>query len=169
MRKNIFKILLMLSIVFLNIGCDQSTKFIAKSYLKDIDKIEVINGIFVLQYAENDGGFLSIFSHLPDLVRQILLFAIPIPVIIFLCFYIMFSKKIKNLQIIGFSFIIGGGVSNLIDRLLYEGFVTDFMIVGIGKLRSGILNFADLAIVAGFIILIFAFKKTKPEHIEETQ
>jgi signal peptidase II len=52
--------------------------------------------------------------------------------------------------------IVGGGVSNLIDRLRYGGYVVDFLNVGIGSLRTGIFNVADMAIMAGVIIWAFS-------------
>jgi signal peptidase II len=43
---------------------------------------------------------------------------------------------------------IAGGTSNLLDRITY-GMVIDFMNVGIGPLRTGIFNVADMAIMLG--------------------
>ena len=46
------------------------------------------------------------------------------------------------------------GLGNLLDRL-FNGFrVIDFMNFGIGNLRTGILNVADLSITFGVIIFI---------------
>ena len=42
----------------------------------------------------------------------------------------------------------------MIDRLLNEGRVTDFLNVGIGTLRTGIFNPADMAILAGALLLV---------------
>jgi signal peptidase II len=51
--------------------------------------------------------------------------------------------------------VAAGGISNLIDRLFYDGRVTDFLNVGIGSFRIGIFNVADMAILAGALLLIF--------------
>ena len=67
------------------------------------------------------------------------------------------------LQIACISTIIGGGISNIFDRILFSGFVTDFMNFGIGSLRTGILNFADMSITFGAILLIFV------QYIKETK
>ena len=45
----------------------------------------------------------------------------------------------------------GGGVGNLIDRVLFENGVIDFLNVGIGNLRTGIFNVADMAIMTGVV------------------
>jgi signal peptidase II len=51
------------------------------------------------------------------------------------------------------SFIAGGGLGNLIDRLAFDGRVRDFLNLGIGGLRTGVFNAADLSIVIGCLIL----------------
>ena len=53
----------------------------------------------------------------------------------------------------GLLLFLAGGVSNLIDRVTL-GRVIDFLNVGIGPLRTGIFNIADMAIIAGVVILI---------------
>ncbi len=50
--------------------------------------------------------------------------------------------------------LLAGGIGNLIDRLFHGGLVIDFLNVGIGPVRTGIFNVADMAIMAGFGILI---------------
>jgi hypothetical protein len=54
-----------------------------------------------------------------------------------------------------------GGLGNVIDRLARSGFVTDFLNVGIGPLRTGIFNFADFALFVGVgIIVLFGTSST---------
>jgi signal peptidase II len=48
-------------------------------------------------------------------------------------------------------------LGNLIDRIVYKGIVIDFLNFGIGNLRTGILNIADMAITFGIILLLYAF------------
>jgi signal peptidase II len=50
--------------------------------------------------------------------------------------------------------ILAGGLSNLFDRLTRHFRVVDFMNFGIGGLRTGILNVADLSITFGGIALV---------------
>jgi signal peptidase II len=50
--------------------------------------------------------------------------------------------------------IISGGIGNLVDRLLNKFSVIDFLNFGIGSLRTGILNVADLSITFGAIALV---------------
>ena len=48
-----------------------------------------------------------------------------------------------------------GGVSNFIDRASNNGAVVDFLNIGIGPIRTGIFNIADVAIMFGFALFIF--------------
>ena len=65
-------------------------------------------------------------------------------------------------MIAGLAFIVGGGCGNLIDRLLRDGRVGDFMNIGIGPLRTGIFNFADLFVLTGCLLLLLSPKKKPP-------
>ena len=50
--------------------------------------------------------------------------------------------------------MLAGGIGNLIDRVFHGGLVIDFLNMGIGPVRTGIFNVADMAIMAGFALLI---------------
>src|ERR1044071_132206 len=135
------------------IGCDQATKWIAKQYLGPGDLISFAGDFFRLQYAENTGAFLSLGASLPDAWRQ---FAFTILVGLFLgalLLYTIFSATLAPSQIFSLSLLCGDGLSNLIDRVVYDGRVVDFLNVGIGPLRPGIFNVADMAITAAAILL----------------
>ena len=56
---------------------------------------------------------------------------------------------------------------NIIDRILFDRHVTDFMNLGIQNIRTGIFNVADICVTAGAIgLLLFCSdtpaKKTIP-------
>ncbi|WP_419661036.1 signal peptidase II (lipoprotein signal peptidase) domain protein [Desulfosarcina variabilis str. Montpellier] len=61
-------------------------------------------------------------------------------------------------------FLSGTGIGNLIDRILHNGFVMDFLNVGIGPLRTGIFNVADVAIMGGAALLFFKTFRKKEEN-----
>ena len=64
------------------------------------------------------------------------------------------STQLTSLQVVGSALIASGGISNWIDRVRDSGVVVDFLNVGVGTLRTGIFNVADLAIVAGLAVLL---------------
>ena len=70
--------------------------------------------------------------------------------------FLLFKRQINPIFVWALGLILSGGIGNLIDRIIYNGRVADFLNVGIGGLRSGIFNIADLAIVAGLLLVIYA-------------
>ena len=145
---------LILMIVALNIGCDQFTKEYARKNIKDRGIINLAGDFFVLVYVENDGAFLSMGSNIRQPYKTILLMVFPLLVVIGSLIYLLLDKKLSIPKIICFSSIIGGGISNIFERAVNNGFVTDFINFGIGNIRTGILNCADMSITFGVIFLL---------------
>ena len=63
-----------------------------------------------------------------------------------------YSKKLNNRIIIALSMILGGGISNLIDRLC-RGYVVDYIDIN-NIISYPVFNFADIVIVIGEIIIV---------------
>lgn len=158
-----------MSIIVLNVSCDQVTKEYARQNYKGQGTIQVVSDVFIIHYAENDGAFLSLGSDLPQPYKTIVLTVIPALFLFGFTFFILFNNKhLTLLQIICISTIIGGGISNIFDRILFDGYVTDFLNFGIGSLRTGILNFADISITFGAIFLII-LQYLKEKKIKQDQ
>jgi signal peptidase II len=62
--------------------------------------------------------------------------------------------EMRTVRMVGFSLIFAGGMGNILDRLVFDRHVTDFMNIGIMDIRTGIFNFADIWITAGVICLL---------------
>jgi signal peptidase II len=152
-KNNALRILIVLAIVFINIGCDQSTKYYAKKYLQGRGTVRVVDDYFILRYAENNGAFLSVFSPLPREARIILLTVLPGLAMAWLCWRLLSRREMEHLTLFALCCVLGGGISNIADRITNNEYVVDFMNLGIGSLRTGILNFADLSIVLGVVII----------------
>ncbi|MCU0847091.1 MAG: signal peptidase II [Spirochaetes bacterium] len=160
--KKIIRPLLAFALILANIGCDQYTKFLAKREIRGRGVISVIGDFFVFSYAENDGAFMSAFSGFDSSLKMALLVVLPLVLIGAMSVYLLVNKTLSRGKLTALCFIAGGGAGNLIDRLLYGNRVTDFMNIGIGGLRSGIFNFADLSIMIGsLILLISAFEEER--------
>lgn len=128
-----------------------------------VDQISCLGGFFRLSYVENKGAFLSLGAGLSEQLRYWALLILPLALLAGLLIYTLFSKNVNRWQAIAFGFIIGGGASNVWDRILY-GQVADFMNMGIGSLRTGIFNFADVSIMVGLgIMLPMIFKKQEKD------
>jgi len=109
-----------------------------------------------IDYAENRGAFLGFGSSLPKPIRTGL-FAVLASILLFgfLVYTLRIGKSTKK-EVLAAGLIVGGGVSNLIDRWVNHGAVIDFLNLGIGSFRTGILNVADMAIMLGVVMYLFS-------------
>ncbi len=149
-----FFILLFISVV--SIGCDQATKLVAQQLLEPDSVIKLLGDTIRLQLANNEGAFLGMGSSLPTEWR-FWIFTVSVAIALFILFiYYLFSKSLSRLSYLALSLIISGGLSNLIDRIIYKGVVVDFLNIGIGNFRTGILNIADIVITLGIILMLYA-------------
>ncbi len=148
------KIIFVTIITFvINFGLDRLTKILAVEFLKGHPPMNFLGGIFKLIYAENTGAFLSMGANFPIVLKYILLAIIPILVCFAGLYWCLFKEK-DTFRCILFTSVIAGGLGNLLDRLFNNFRVIDFMNFGIGNLRTGILNVADLSITFGVLIFI---------------
>jgi signal peptidase II len=155
MSKSKYKILIFCLISLVFIGCDRATKDLARIHLKDKDPVSFFHNTVRLEYVENTGAFLSFGDGLSKSLSFWLLSVLPLLFLFgFFVFALRRSGHMNFLEMLPFTLIFSGGVGNIIDRLLFDRHVTDFMNVGIQSLRSGIFNFADLYITAGVLILV---------------
>ncbi len=58
------------------------------------------------------------------------------------------------MSLVALSMILSGGASNLYDRILNNGAVIDFLNIGLGSIRTGVFNIADIVIVVGVLMFI---------------
>jgi signal peptidase II len=148
------KLTTLLFVLLVCIVCDQITKYIAKYYLEGQGIYSYIGDTFRLGYSENTGAFLGLGSSLPEHVRTIIFSGMVAIFLLVFFVYIIRSSDIGKTGVIAGALIIGGGLSNLIDRLVNNGAVIDFLNLGIGSLRTGIFNVADMAIMLGALLLL---------------
>jgi len=136
------------------VGCDQTTKSVAQSYLPYTEVQSFLGDTVRLQLTHNHGAFLSLGASLPEFWRQVL-FNVGVGVLLLGLFgYALFSRQVPRIGVLAIALYIAGGASNLADRVAYGGYVVDFINLGIGPLRTGIFNVADIFIVAGALTLI---------------
>ncbi|HRD81678.1 MAG TPA: signal peptidase II [Saprospiraceae bacterium] len=145
--------LLVIALLLLSVGLDRWTKLLAIEHLKDQPIQDVAGRFFQLVFVENTGAFLSFGAGFPDAVKLIVLTIMPSVLLGALLLYTLFSTQLNTWQVIAFSLISGGGISNLFDRIT-EGKVVDFMIMGIGALRTGVFNTADVCIMIGLFMML---------------
>ncbi|MEK6579626.1 MAG: signal peptidase II [Bdellovibrionota bacterium] len=149
------RITLVSGILLAGFGIDQVTKQFAISSLRGKMPLAYFWNFFRFEYAENQGAFLSLGAGLSEGARfWLLTFGVAVFLVLFL-FYIVIDQKLGFADLICYALVISGGASNLFDRAFRpQGRVIDFMNVGIGNLRTGIFNVADVYITTGILLLM---------------
>ena len=144
------------AVVFMVVVVDQVSKYLAIQLLADKGIISLLSDSVRFLLAENRGGFLSLGANLPEGLRRAIF--LPITGVLLLAFflYTIYDEKMNRMILSASALVIGGGVGNLLDRGFRDGIVIDFVNVGIGNLRTGIFNVADMAILGGCIMLFCA-------------
>lgn len=164
------KIILFFTCCIAFITCDRVTKEFAKTHLQGSESMSYFHDTFRLMYVENTGAALSIGDTLPKTVSFWLLSMLPL---FFLCVVAIYSIKhlaqMGTMKILSLSMIFSGGIGNIIDRIVFDRHVTDFMNMGIGDIRTGIFNVADVFVTSGVIGLLIFFKdNNKIETVQKT-
>jgi signal peptidase II len=163
------KILLFCFCCLAFIGCDRITKDLAKEHLKDKPAITYLHDTVRLQYVENTGAALSLGDDLPKAASFWLLSILPLAVLLIVVGYTFKNlQQMKPAKVFAIAMIFSGGIGNIIDRILFDRHVTDFMNLGIGNLRTGIFNVADICVSAGVIGLFIFFNDKKDTPADNT-
>jgi signal peptidase II len=161
------RIQLMAPVILSCVGCDQITKAVARESLADSPGRSFFWDLFRLQFAENSGAFLGMGSGLPESVRFWVFIITVGAVLLGITVWTFFSRNLRPGGVVALSLVLGGGLSNLYDRVFNDGAVVDFLNLGLGGLRTGIFNIADVAITSGIILLLiseFVRGQEGPEH-----
>ncbi len=149
--------LLLLAILISTVACDRITKAIASKHLRQSDRISLLGDTIRVQYIENPGAFLGLGSSLPRQQRFWLFIVLNTILLAAVFGLLMVEWKMDRTRFIALALLLSGGVGNMVDRLLRNGLVIDFLNLGIGSVRTGIFNVADVAITAGALLLFVRF------------
>jgi len=139
-------------------GCDHASKRIAISALGHGDSVSLASDALRLKLMSNPGAFLNLGARLPEAVRDVLFIGIVPLLVLCLCIHILRTHARSIPVFVGLGFVAGGGLANWLDRLLHDGAVTDFISLGLGPLRTGVFNIADVAVLAGVAILALSMR-----------
>lgn len=137
------------------IGIDLATKAIIRETLGGSLPQYYLDGMLRLSHWENAGTFMSLGDQLPGTTRFWIftagIGAFAIGLIVWLCI----KPSLRPVDVIAGSLIGGGTLSNVIDRLLNDGRVLDFINIVMTPLHLMIFNLADVAIALGAAILLY--------------
>jgi len=145
------------------IWLDQWTKVLAVNNLKNQDAIDIIPGVFQLQYLENRGAAFGMFQG--QKWAFVIMTLVILVGVILLYNKIPLGKRHHPLRLIGVA-LVAGAIGNLIDRLV-NGYVVDFFYFEL--IDFPIFNVADCYVTVSAIVLVvlllFFYKDEELEFI----
>lgn len=141
---------------------DRATKVIAFEMLADRPARDYLGGLLRLTYQENHGAMLSLGAGLPESIRFLFFTVLVAIVLSALLLFVLLKRSMALKDAVAAGLVIGGGLGNVIDRILYNGAVLDFLNIGIGDVRTGVFNVADVAILAGVLLYLIGSRNPSP-------
>ena len=157
------KVIFILIFIFCFVGCDQSSKQLAKYHLENSSAVAYAGGFIRFVYVENAGAIFGIGSELPESLRlTILLLGISTILYLFISSAII-KKQQEQLKEISLIILLSGGIGNLLDRIFNEGKVIDFIILGTANIHTAVFNFADLFIITGTFLFVYSSVRKQEE------
>jgi signal peptidase II len=139
-------------------GCDRVTKHFAVTALAGAPHQSFLADTVRLQYHENPGAFLAVGATWSPAARAGM-FQFGNAVFLAAAGFLAARYRWSRVARCGLVLFLAGGLSNLTDRMAI-GSVIDFLNIGIGPLRTGIFNVADVAILAGVSMVLWEFLRT---------
>lgn len=152
-RARIFDALALLTVIIV-VVLDQLTKALVVQYLGPPgirQPVSLIGDYLVLFYIRNNGAAFSLFDN--NSIALVVLIVAAIAIITYLYLRMLNSGPLVYKLIFGM--IVGGALSNLIDRARHSGYVVDFISFRIPQIGFyfAIFNLADAAISVGVFLL----------------
>jgi signal peptidase II len=134
-----------LLLIFAIVVFDQSTKYLARTYIGQFETIEVLPFVNLVN-VRNTGSAFGMFRSLGNTFFILISTA----ALVFMSWIIAAGKEDYRL----FSILAGGALGNLIDRIML-GHVVDFIDVTVSGFHWPAFNVADSALTAGIFFLLF--------------
>ena len=132
------------------VGIDQAIKLWAVQALAPVESITLIPHVLELRFVLNQGMAFSLLSG-----RQLFLIVATSAALIFVAYWLLFRSRNDRLQQAALILVLGGGIGNLIDRVL-NGEVVDY--INLLFMRFAVFNFADICVCVGvalWVLVIF--------------
>lgn len=138
---------------------DYITKRIVSGNMVLYQSIPVIKGVFNITYVKNTGASFGMMAG-----ARWFFVAVTVILIAAVIYYAVKNKITDKLFLVSASFVVGGGIGNLIDRI-ETGAVVDFF--DFCLINFAIFNVADCFVVVGVILMAIYYIKEEKTKKEE--
>ena len=138
---------------------DYITKRIVSGNMVLYQSIPVIKGVFNITYVKNTGASFGMMAG-----ARWFFVAVTVFLIAAVIYYAVKNKITDKLFLVFASFVVGGGIGNLIDRIA-TGAVVDFF--DFCLINFAIFNVADCFVVVGVILMAIYYIKEEKTKKEE--
>ena len=139
------------------VGADQLIKLWAVQVLEPVGAMPLIPHVVELRFVLNPGMAFSLLSG-----KQLFLIAATGAALLLVAYGLFFRSRGKKLQQAALILVLGGGIGNLIDRVL-NGEVVDY--INLLFMRFAVFNFADICVCVGVAlwVLVILLEETHEE------
>jgi signal peptidase II len=144
---------LQVAIVTLIVVADQIVKALVRSRLALHESVTVIPGFFDLTRVHNTGAAYGFLDAVDFPFKTVLLACVAVAALVGLGVYATRLDQSQPLTRLGLTFVMGGAVGNLIDRVS-AGYVLDFVDIYSGNWHFWAFNVADSAITIGVVLMV---------------
>ena len=128
------------------VGADQAIKFWAVQVLEPVGSMPLISHVVELRFVLNQGMAFSLLSG-----RQLFLIVATSAALILVAYWLLFRSRNNRLQQAALILVLGGGIGNLIDRVL-NGEVVDY--INPLFIDFAVFNFADILVCVGVALWV---------------
>lgn len=137
-----------IAIIGLLVALDQFSKYQIDNLFLEGESYPIIGNFFHLTYAKNRGIAFGMFQGKLDIISILTV----IVIIGIAVFFYKNKEKLSKIEKLAYSFILGGAIGNILDRV-FRGFVVDM--IDFRGIWQYIFNLADVWINIGVILIIY--------------
>ena len=151
-------------LIIVSVAADQITKQLVLANIAMYEDVAVLPGIFHFTYIENKGAAFGMLAN----NRWVFLVISTVAIAAFVFYIIKYRPKDVLLRI-SLSFVVGGGIGNMIDRC-FRGSVVDF--IEVDFIDFYVFNVADMFVCVGcglmvLYIILSEIKDSKAKKAEK--
>ena len=155
--KALTRVALVLCVLVGSVGCDQISKAAARAYLPGTGIHSFLGDTFRLAVRRESRWRFSAWRWAVPPIARYAIYTLGLGALVAaLLLWSVLSPRLEGPQRLCIAVIGASGTANIIDRIRYDGAVTDFLNVGVGSVRTGIFNVADMTLILGVLGLLLA-------------